>query len=135
MSVVSRREFLKGAGAVAAGTAALAAMGVSAFAADEADAVTGASLTDDAAVLDAGTASGAASDWRIPPAPIDEIKSKQEALMKAMEPVATEMYQSAQANQAAGGAGTPPPGQEPPKSEEPKKQGGDDVVDADFTMK
>ena len=69
-----------------------------------------------------------------PAAPIEEIKAKQEALMKAMEPVATEMYQSAQANQAAGaGAGTPPPNQEPPK-EEPKK-GNDDVVDADYTMK
>ena len=72
MSIVSRREFLKGAGAVAAGTAALAAMGVSALASEEADAVTGASMTDEAAVLDTGTSSEAASDWRIPPAPIDE---------------------------------------------------------------
>ena len=68
-----------------------------------------------------------------PPAPIDEIKSKQEALMKAMEPVAQEMYSSAQQP----GAGTPPPGAgAPPPQDEPKKEkGGDDVVDADFTMK
>ena len=68
-----------------------------------------------------------------PPAPIDEIKSKQEALMKAMEPVAQEMYSSAQQP----GAGTPPPGAgTPPPQDEPKKEkGGDDVVDADFTMK
>ncbi len=69
-----------------------------------------------------------------PAAPIEEIKAKQEALMKAMEPVATEMYASSQAGQA--GAGTPPPGGNPPPppKDEPKK-GGDDVVDADFTMK
>ena len=69
-------------------------------------------------------------------APIEEIKAKQEALMKAMEPVAQEMYASAQAQQGAAGAnpgaGTPPPNQEPPKGD---KKGGDDVVDADFTMK
>ncbi len=69
-----------------------------------------------------------------PSAPIEEIKSKQEALMKAMEPVATEMYQSAQANGQTSGAGTPPPSQEPPKNDSAKK-GGDDVVDADYTMK
>ena len=68
--------------------------------------------------------------------PIDTIKAKQEALMKAMEPVAQEMYASAQAAgapgaDAAGAAGTPPP-QDPPKD---GKKGGDDVVDADFTMK
>jgi molecular chaperone DnaK len=68
--------------------------------------------------------------------PIDTIKAKQEALMKAMEPVAQEMYASAQAAgapgaDAAGAAGTPPP-QDPPKDD---KKGGDDVVDADFTMK
>ena len=71
-----------------------------------------------------------------PPAPITDIKAKQEALMKAMEPVAQEMYASAQAQQGAAGAnpgaGTPPPNQEPPKGD---KKGGDDVVDADFTMK
>jgi molecular chaperone DnaK len=79
-----------------------------------------------------------------PQAPIDEIKSKQEALMKAMEPVAQEMYASAQAQQGAAGAGTPPPGAGTPP---PGSQGGssseagkaakgdDDVVDADFTMK
>ena len=68
-----------------------------------------------------------------PPAPIDEIKSKQESLMKAMEPVAQEMYSSSQ----QAGAGTPPPGAgTPPPQDEPKKEkGGDDVVDADFTMK
>ena len=67
-------------------------------------------------------------------APIAEVKAKQEALMKVMEPVAQEMYASAQQNGAAGaaGAGTPPPNQEPPKEE---KKGGDDVVDADFEMK
>ena len=71
--------------------------------------------------------------------PIETIKAKQEALMKAMEPVAQEMYASAQQAGAAGaagtpppGAGTPPPGNEPPKND---KKGGDDVVDADFTMK
>ena len=70
--------------------------------------------------------------------PIETIKAKQEALMKAMEPVAQEMYASAQQAGAAGagtpppGAGTPPPGNEPPKGD---KKGGDDVVDADFTMK
>ena len=71
-----------------------------------------------------------------PSAPIADIKAKQEALMKAMEPVAQEMYASAQAQQGAAGAnpgaGTPPPNQEPPKGD---KKGGDDVVDADFTMK
>ena len=71
-----------------------------------------------------------------PPAPIADIKAKQEALMKAMEPVAQEMYASAQAQQGAAGAnpgaGPPPPNQEPPKGD---KKGGDDVVDADFTMK
>ena len=68
--------------------------------------------------------------------PIETIKAKQEALMKAMEPVAQEMYASAQQSAGAGtpppGAGTPPPGNEPPKGD---KKGGDDVVDADFTMK
>ena len=67
--------------------------------------------------------------------PIDTIKAKQEALMKAMEPVAQEMYASAQqagapgadAGAAAGAA------QESPKEE--GKKGADDVVDADFTMK
>ncbi len=61
------------------------------------------------------------------------IKAKEEALMKAMEPVAQEMYAHAQPSGAAG-AGTPPPGgsAEPPKQE---KKGGDDVVDADYTMK
>ena len=53
--------------------------------------------------------------------------------MKAMEPVAQEMYAAGQAQQGAQpGAGTPPPNQEPPKNE---KKGGDDVVDADFTDK
>ena len=68
-------------------------------------------------------------------APIDEIKSKQDALMKAMEPVAQEMYASAQQNQQ--GAGTPPPGAgtPPPNNGGSEKKGGDDVVDADFTMK
>ena len=69
--------------------------------------------------------------------PIETIKAKQEALMKAMEPVAQEMYASAQqagapgADAAAGAASGA--AQEPPKDE--GKKGGDDVVDADFTMK
>ena len=75
-----------------------------------------------------------------PPAPLDEIKSKQEALMKAMEPVAQEMYSSAQQAQGAAGAGagTPPPGAgTPPPNNggDAGKKGDDDVVDADFTMK
>ncbi len=57
------------------------------------------------------------------------IKAKREALMKAMEPLAQAMY----ANQGASGAGagTPPPHEEPKSS----AKGGDDVVDADYTMK
>ena len=73
-----------------------------------------------------------------PPAPIADIKAKQEALMKAMEPVAQEMYASAQAAQGAAGAqpGANPGAGTPPPNNEPKKEtGGDDVVDADFTMK
>ena len=73
-----------------------------------------------------------------PPAPIADIKQKQEALMKAMEPVAQEMYASAQASQGAAGAqpGANPGAGTPPPADEPKKEkGGDDVVDADFTMK
>ena len=69
-----------------------------------------------------------------PAAPIEEIKAKQEALMKAMEPVAQEMYAAGQqaASPSQGqGAGTPPPNNDQPK----KEKGGDDVVDADFTMK
>ena len=62
------------------------------------------------------------------------IKAKEEALMKAMEPVAQEMYAHAQSSGAQPGAGTPPPGgsAEPPKQE---KKGDDNVVDADYTMK
>ena len=71
-----------------------------------------------------------------PSAPIDEIKSKQEALMKAMEPVAQEMYSSAQAAPGAQGTGTGEQGTGGSASDQPKKEkGGDDVVDADFTMK
>ena len=69
-----------------------------------------------------------------PPAPVADVKAKEEALMKAMEPVATEMYASAQQNQQ----GTPPPGAgtPPPNGNGgSEKKGGDDVVDADFTMK
>ena len=73
-----------------------------------------------------------------PPAPIDEIKAKQEALMKAMEPVAQEMYASAQAQQGAAGAnpgaGAGPQGGSSSGDGKAAK-GGDDVVDADFTMK
>ena len=68
-----------------------------------------------------------------PPAPIADIKAKEEALMKAMEPVAQEMYASAQAKEQGAQPGANP---EPPPANEPKKEkGGDDVVDADFTMK
>ena len=59
--------------------------------------------------------------------------------MKAMEPVAQEMYASAQQAQQSAGAGTPPPGAgtPPPNNGDQggAKKGGDDVVDADFTMK
>ncbi|MGN0875862.1 MAG: Hsp70 family protein, partial [Kiritimatiellia bacterium] len=69
-------------------------------------------------------------------APIAEVKAKQEALMKVMEPVAQEMYASAQQNGAAGAAGAQPGAGTPPPADEPKKEkGGDDVVDADFEMK
>ena len=65
---------------------------------------------------------------------LNNIKAKEEALMKAMEPVAQEMYASAQAAQQQ--AQQPGGASEPPKADEPKKEkGGDDVVDADFTMK
>ncbi len=79
-----------------------------------------------------------------PPAPVADIKAKEEALMKAMEPVAQEMYAAGQAAQQAGAAGAQPGanssgtgnGEQGPASSEPKKEkGGDDVVDADFTMK
>ena len=65
------------------------------------------------------------------------IKAKQDALMKAMEPVAQEMYAGAQAAGAQPGAGTPPPGAgtPPPNNGDNAKKGGDDVVDADYTMK
>ena len=65
------------------------------------------------------------------------IKAKEEALMKAMEPVAQEMYAHAQASGAQPGAGTPPPGAgtPPPQGDAGSKKGDDDVVDADFTMK
>ena len=75
-----------------------------------------------------------------PPAPIADIKAREEALMKAMEPVAQEMYASAQQAQGAA-AGTPPPGAGTPPpngsggDQGGSKKGGDDVVDADFTMK
>ena len=66
---------------------------------------------------------------------IAAIKAKEEALMKAMEPIAQAMY----ASQAAG-AGAPPPGADagagtPPPQDAPKKNPNDDAVDADFTMK
>ena len=69
------------------------------------------------------------------------IKAKEEALMKAMEPVAQEMYAHAQASGAQPGAGANPgnPG-DPGNSGNSGNtgnsgKGGDDVVDADFTMK
>ena len=66
------------------------------------------------------------------------IKAKQDALMKAVEPVAQQMYSQQQAQGAAGGqsgAGAPPP---PPPPQGDSGNGGakkDNVVDADFTMK
>ena len=70
------------------------------------------------------------------------IKAKQDALMKAMEPVAQEMYAGAQAAGAQPGAGTPPPGgfnagagTPPPNNGGDAKKGDDNVVDADYTMK
>jgi molecular chaperone DnaK len=70
------------------------------------------------------------------------IKAKEDALMKAMEPVAQEMYAHAQPSGAQPGAGTPPPGgfsqgsgTPPPNNGGDAKKGGDDVVDADYTMK
>jgi molecular chaperone DnaK len=69
-----------------------------------------------------------------PPAPVADIKAKEEALMKAMEPVAQEMYAAGQAAQQAGAQ--PGAAPEPPPADEPKKEkGGDDVIDADYTMK
>ena len=65
---------------------------------------------------------------------IEAIKAKQDALMKAMEPVAQAMY----SQQGPSGAGTPPPGanpEPPPSGNGGSANGGDDVVDADFTMK
>ncbi len=62
------------------------------------------------------------------------IKAKEDALMKAMEPIAQAMYaQQGAAGAAPGadaGAGAPPP---PPQDE--AKKGDDDIVDADYTMK
>ena len=65
------------------------------------------------------------------------IKAKEDALMKAMEPVAQEMYAHAQASGAQPGAGTPPPGNgaEAPRPDSNAKKGDDNVVDADYTMK
>ena len=67
---------------------------------------------------------------------ISAIKAKEDALMKAMEPIAQAMY----ASQGAAGAGTPPPGANagagtPPPQDPPKKSPNDDAVDADYTMK
>ena len=69
------------------------------------------------------------------------IKAKEEALMKAMEPVAQEMYAHAQASGAQPGAGANPgnPGDSGNSGNSGNTgnsgKGGDDVVDADFTMK
>ena len=65
------------------------------------------------------------------------IKAKEDALMKAMEPVAQEMYAHAQASGAQPGAGTPSPGNgaEAPRPDGNAKKGDDNVVDADYTMK
>ena len=68
------------------------------------------------------------------------IKAKEEALMKAMEPIAQAMYANAGAA-GAQGAG-PQPGDcgaggcgAQPNQEPPKKNPNDDAVDADYTMK
>ena len=66
----------------------------------------------------------------------DAIKAKEEALMKAMEPVAQEMYAHTQAAQGAAGAapGGAAPGADAPKSAPSGGKNDGDVVDADFTM-
>ena len=64
------------------------------------------------------------------------IKAKEEALMKAMEPIAQEMY--AQQGAAAGAQGAPDPSAgvgTPPPQDNGAKNANDDVVDADYTMK
>jgi molecular chaperone DnaK len=64
------------------------------------------------------------------------IKAKEEALMKAMEPIAQEMY--AQQGAAAGAQGAPDPSAgagTPPPQDNGAKNSNDDVVDADYTMK
>ena len=66
------------------------------------------------------------------------IKAKEEALMKAMEPVAQEMYAHAQASGAQPGAGANPgnPGDSGNSGNSGNSgKGNDDVVDADYTMK
>ncbi len=78
---ISRREFLKGAGAAAAGVAAASVLGTSVFAAEAPDAVTGAT-TAAAAAPAAGGASGGAvnekhiirsmADWKVAPEPMSE---------------------------------------------------------------
>jgi molecular chaperone DnaK len=70
-----------------------------------------------------------------PQAPISEIKACEEALMKAMEPVAQEMYSAAGAGQQPGANPSGTGNGEQASSEPKKEKGGDDVVDADFTMK
>ena len=72
-----------------------------------------------------------------PPAPVADIKAKEEALMKAMEPVAQEMYAAGQAAAGAQPGAQPGPdaGAAHAQDEPKKEKGGDDVVDADFTMK
>lgn len=63
---------------------------------------------------------------------IDDIKAKMEALNKAMEPIAQEIYAAAQADaggEEAGASAQPGPDEEAPKSDD-----GDDVIDADFEM-
>ena len=65
------------------------------------------------------------------------VKAKEEALMKAMEPIAQAMYAGAQGaagGQQQGGGFNPGAGTPPPSGGDAKK-GGDDVVDADYTMK
>ena len=65
------------------------------------------------------------------------VKAKEEALMKAMEPIAQAMYAGAQGaagGQQQGGGLNPGAGTPPPSGGDAKK-GGDDVVDADYTMK
>jgi succinate dehydrogenase/fumarate reductase flavoprotein subunit len=75
---ISRRQFLKGAAASAAGVAAASILGTSVFA-DDVDAVTGASTTSTAGGASSGSSDASAShliqsiaDWKVAPDPVSE---------------------------------------------------------------